>query len=245
MISVCIATYNGERFIKEQLDSILCQLSKEDEIIISDDGSTDKTLEIIDSYNDNRIKVFHHQKDEILSEVTQGRNFYYATQNFANALSKVSGDYVFLSDQDDIWLQNKVSRCLELLKKNDVIVHNYQVVDVNGNLTKEQQFSKNPLHESVFFNIIDSHFRGCCMAFKAELLRKCLPIPLNVIGHDYWIGAIATKYCSIFYEMNPLIQSRWYPDSVSAKRKTSLLYKIKFRLNLYIELRKRLREAKN
>lgn len=239
MISVCIATYNGERFLKEQLDSILCQLSKDDEIIISDDGSTDKTLEIIDSYNDNRIKVFHHQKDEILSKVTQGRNFYFATQNFANALSKVSGDYVFLSDQDDIWLQNKVSRCLELLNKNDVIVHNYQVVDVNGNLTKEQQFSKNPLHKSVFANIMDSHFRGCCMAFKSDILKKCLPIPVNVIGHDYWIGAIASKFNKIYYELEPLIKSRWYPESVSAKKKTSLLYKLKFRIVLFIELFKR------
>ena len=239
MISVCIATYNGERFLKEQLDSILCQLSKDDEIIISDDGSTDKTLEIIDSYNDNRIKVFHHQKDEILSKVTQGRNFYFATQNFANALSKVSGDYVFLSDQDDIWLQNKVSRCLELLNKNDVIVHNYQVVDVNGNLTKEQQFSKNPLHKSVFANIMDSHFRGCCMAFKSDILKKCLPIPVNVIGHDYWIGAIASKFNKIYYELEPLIKSRWYPESISAKKKTSLLYKLKFRIVLFIELFKR------
>ena len=139
MISVCIATYNGEKFIKEQLDSILCQLSNDDEVIISDDGSTDKTIEIIESYNDDRIKIFHHEKNEKLSKIKEGRNFYYATQNFSNALEKVSGDYVFLSDQDDIWLQNKVSRSLELLKKNDVIVHNYQVVDVNGNLTKEQQ----------------------------------------------------------------------------------------------------------
>ena len=61
MVSVCMATYNGERFIKEQIDSILCQLAAEDELIISDDGSTDKTLEVIESYGDNRIKVLHHK----------------------------------------------------------------------------------------------------------------------------------------------------------------------------------------
>ena len=63
MISVCMATYNGERFIKEQIDSILPQLSEDDELIISDDGSTDRTLEIIASYKDKRIKVFHHHKN--------------------------------------------------------------------------------------------------------------------------------------------------------------------------------------
>lgn len=241
MISVCMATYNGERFLKEQLDSILSQLSKDDEIIISDDGSTDRTLEIIDSYNDNRIKVFHHEKDIEFENIKQGRNFFYATQNFGNALEHVTGDYVFLSDQDDVWLPNKVNRCLALLKNYDLITHNYQVIDVYGNVKKQKQFLKNPIHKTVFFNIMDSHFRGCCMAFKAELLKKCLPIPLNVIGHDYWIGAIATKYCSIFYEMNPLIQSRWYPESVSAKKKSSFVYKIQFRLTLLIELLKRIR----
>ncbi|MEE0999530.1 MAG: hypothetical protein UIH41_07705, partial [Treponemataceae bacterium] len=133
---------------------------------------------------------------------------------------------------------------LELLEVHDVIVHNYQVVDVNGNLTKNQQFSKNPLHKSVLFNILDSHFRGCCMAFKVELLTKCLPIPTKVIGHDYWIGAIASKYCSIFYEINPLIQSRWYPESVSSKKKTSFIYKIQFRLTLLMELLKRIKMKK-
>ena len=241
MISVCIATYNGERFIKEQLDSILCQLSEDDEVIISDDGSTDKTLEIINSYNDKRIKIFNHKKSECLNKVKQGKNFYFATQNFANALAQVSGDYIFLSDQDDVWLPNKVVRCLELLKVHDVIVHNYQVMDINGNLTKNRQFSKNPLHKSVLFNILDSHFRGCCMAFKYELLTKCLPIPMNVIGHDYWIGAIASKYNSIYYEINPLIQSRWYPESVSSKKKTSLIYKFQFRFILLKELLKRIR----
>lgn len=239
MISVCIATYNGERFIREQLDSILCQLSNDDEVVISDDGSTDKTLEIIESYKDKRIKIFHHKKDERLSKIKQGRNFYFATQNFANALEKVSGDYVFLSDQDDIWLPNKVETCISLLKKYDLVTHNYKIMDVTGIIVKEMQFKKNPLYKTVFMNIMDSHFRGCCMAFKAEILKKCLPIPVNVIGHDYWIGAVASKFNKIYYELEPLIKSRWYPESVSAKKKTSLLYKLKFRAVLYIELIKR------
>ena len=191
MISVCIATYNGERFIKEQLDSILTQLSREDEIIIYDDGSTDKTIEIIENYNDKRIKILHHKKNSELSKIKTGKNFYFATQNFANALSNISGDYVFLSDQDDIWLPNKVQVCMNLLKQYDLVTHNYQIIDINGNIIKERQFAKNPLHKSYFMNIMDSHFRGCCMAFKSELLKRSLPIPLNIIGHDYWIGAIA------------------------------------------------------
>lgn len=106
MISVCMATYNGGRFIKEQIDSILPQLSQYDELIVSDDGSTDRTLEIIASYKDERIKVFHHQKT--------GNKYYptlkvcYSTNNFENALKQAKGDYIFLCDQDDIWEKNKV-----------------------------------------------------------------------------------------------------------------------------------------
>ena len=95
MISVCMATYNGAQFIKEQIDSILCQLSTEDELIISDDGSTDETLSIINSYKDNRIKVFQHKAAE-------GSAFIKATRNFENAMSHAVGDYIFLSDQDDM-----------------------------------------------------------------------------------------------------------------------------------------------
>ena len=96
MISVCIATYNGEKYIKQQLLSILKQIKVNDEIIISDDHSTDKTFNIIKSFNDTRIKFFLNNK---------GKGY---TRNFENALEKAHGDIIFLSDQDDIWIDNKV-----------------------------------------------------------------------------------------------------------------------------------------
>ena len=90
MISVCMATYNGEKYIQEQIDSILCQLSKDDELVISDDHSTDATCDIIKSYNDRRIKLF-------LNELAKG-----VTHNFENALLHSKGDIIFLADQDDV-----------------------------------------------------------------------------------------------------------------------------------------------
>ena len=94
MISVCIATYNGEKYIKEQLLSILPQLGKKDEVIISDDHSTDNTLDIVKGLNDNRIKIVMNNREKGY------------TSNFENALSYAIGDYIFLSDQDDIWMSN-------------------------------------------------------------------------------------------------------------------------------------------
>ena len=244
MISVCMATFNGERFIKQQLDSILSQLSPEDEVIISDDGSTDNTLEIIKAYNDSRIKILIHQKTNFFENVKEGRNFYFVTSNFENALKQASGDIIILSDQDDIWMPDKVEKTLELHKSHDLVVHNYQVIDENNNVIKEKMFSENPIHKLWIMNIMDSHFRGCCMSFKASYLKQILPIPQNIIGHDYWIGGIIFKLGNVFYNEKPYVQYRSYSTSVSAKKKNSISYKINYRYNLYKELKKRLREIK-
>ena len=118
-VSVAMATYNGEKYIKEQIQSILDNLMQDDELIISDDGSNDKTLDIISAFNDDRIKVINGPKNGI-------------KQNFSNAIEKTTGDIIFLSDQDDIWMKDKVKKVLEQFeKKSDVtlIVHNAKIVN--------------------------------------------------------------------------------------------------------------------
>ena len=237
MISVCLATYNGSRFVKQQIDSILPQLSEKDELIISDDGSFDGTIEIIESYHDKRITILNHRKT---NQTGMYRNFRFVTENFENALNQVHGDYIFLTDQDDIWLPNKVERCIKLLGEYDCIVHNYQIIDTENNIISKQNFNKNPLHKTIISNIIDNHFRGCCMVFRRDLLKYALPIPKNVIGHDYWIGTLAAYYGKVYYEIEPLIQSRQYSQSVSAYRKTTIPYKIKHRIDLMIAVLKRI-----
>ena len=117
MISVCMATYNGERYLREQVDSILRELGEGDELVISDDGSTDSTLDIIKSFGDVRIKIFHN-------EGHHGVN-----GNFENAISKSTGDYIFLSDQDDVWIEGKVKECLEALGDSDLVLHDAMIVE--------------------------------------------------------------------------------------------------------------------
>jgi glycosyltransferase involved in cell wall biosynthesis len=95
-ISVCMATHNGARFIRRQLETILTQLAPGDEVVISDDSSTDGTLEIIDSFDDPRIRLF------------TGNTFFGPIFNFENALRKAMGEIIVLADQDDIWLDGKV-----------------------------------------------------------------------------------------------------------------------------------------
>ena len=115
MVSVCIATYNGVNYIREQLVSILCQLSSHDEIIISDDGSTDNTIDVLESIRDLRIKIIYNK----------GRHG--VVPNFENALRNSTGDFIFFADQDDIWDEHKVARCMTALKDADLVVHNANV----------------------------------------------------------------------------------------------------------------------
>lgn len=247
MTSVCMATYNGERFIKEQIDSILFQLSPDDELIISDDGSTDRTLEIIASYNDKRIKVLHHKKNPEIAKIKHSRNFYYATENFENALKEARGDYIFLSDQDDVWMSEKKDTMIAALKQNnaDCVMCNFSLIGAEGDGTGELGFQKCPKLKNVFSKIIQSRVIGSSMAFRKSLLYFALPFPKNLIAHDLWIGCLAKKM--IFID-EPLTSYRRYGGNVSSgigKSPNSFFYKIIYRLKfLYLFLVRKLFGAK-
>lgn len=225
MISICIATHNGEKYIKDQLDSILCQLSSEDEVVISDDGSTDSTLEIIKGYNDPRIKIY--TKVHTLKRM---KSHYYVTMNFENALKQAKGDYIFLSDQDDVWYPNKVKICLELLQEYDMVLHNLECVD--GDL--------NPLNRNIYNNSFKyknfllrrgKHY-GCALAFKGRLLRYILPFPKLLVLHDYWMGIMGETFGKFICIDNTLTKYRIHGDNTSGKaqKTNSLFYKLSYRL---------------
>ena len=110
MVSVCMATYNGEKYIHRQLVSILNQIDFDDEVIISDDSSTDNTLSIVKQFDDHRIQVFTNQG-------VSG-----PVGNFESALFRASGDYIILADQDDFWLPKKVDLVKSLLQDNDLLL---------------------------------------------------------------------------------------------------------------------------
>lgn len=179
MISVCIPTYNGEKFIRSQLLSILNQLSEKDEVIISDDSSVDDTVAIIKSINDSRI---------ILLENNQ---FHSPIYNLENALKCAKGDYIFLSDQDDEWLSNKVDVCVRNLDSCDLLIHNADVVDIAGELLFSSFFLLNHTRKGKVYNLIKNGYLGCCMCFKKQLLKIILPFPENLPMHDIYIGNMA------------------------------------------------------
>ena len=204
-ISVCMATYNGGRYIKEQIDSILPQLSSTDEIIISDDNSNDNTLEIIDGYRDSRIKVYRHEK----------RDCY--TSNFENALKYASGEYIFLCDQDDVWFPNKVEVVNRHLEDYDFVMTDATVVDENMNVLIESRNKHFHVRNGFFTNLIKTRFLGCCLAFRRSVLDFCMPFPENheLCLHDAWITFCAESSfrCTVLDE--PLIYYRRYSNNVS------------------------------
>ena len=233
MISVCMATYNGAEYIKKQLDSVIEQLSFEDEIIISDDGSTDDTIQIIEKYNDNRIKVLYHTKATYLEGVKYSTNFVLAAANFENALQAAKGDYIFLCDQDDIWCPNKRIRMLDFLKENDIVMSNFALIDANDNIRNNYFYKKSPISKYLIKNIISARFLGCCMAFNRNVLNYILPFPRKLIGHDYWIGCLGVKKFKFYFINEPLHLYRRTNTNVSTacgKSNNSLIYKISYRL---------------
>lgn len=233
MISVCMATYNGEKFLKKQLESILAQLSDEDELIISDDCSSDSTLEIIKSYNDKRIKILNHIPNKNLSKKKYCRNFYLATNNFENALSVAEGDYIFLSDQDDIWYPNKIEVMKNYLETNDLVMCNFSTINENDKITKKIYYQSNPVSKGMLNNIICCKFLGCCMAFNKSLLDYTLPFPKKLIGHDYWIGCLGVNCFRYSYIEEPLHYYRRTGSNVSSatgKSNNPILFRIKYRI---------------
>jgi len=240
MISVCIATYNGEKFIRQQLNSILCQIGENDEVIVSDDFSQDKTLEIVENFNDNRIKIFNNEQNQKTTKF----DFERITANFENAIRHANGDLIFLSDQDDIWHKNKVETIKAEIGKNLAIIHDCRVVDENGKQIFSSYFDFIGTKKGILKNIIKCSYLGSCMAFKRELIDFALPIPKKT-PHDLWFALIADCKKSLKLLKIPLIDYCRHANTNSTaaqKSDKSLFYKISYRLFVLKEFLKRVKK---
>lgn len=223
MISVCIATYNGAQYIKTQVLSILSQLGAKDELVVSDDGSKDDTIRILESFHDERIKIYHNQ----------GRHG--VVSNFENALKYSSGDIIFFSDQDDIWDERKVERCAESLNDVDLVIHNSKVFYEDENHLDEDFFKLRNSGPGYWKNIIKNSFVGSCMAFRKEVKEYVLPFPKHILWHDMWIGLMVEKYGKTKFINDQLLHYRRHGDNASATSEKSTFsrwFQIKYRLQM-------------
>lgn len=232
-ISVCIATYNGEAFIKAQLMSILSQLDESDEIIISDDCSKDNTLDIIKRIGDDRIRIVENPYDKGY------------VSNFENSLLHARGKIIFLSDQDDIWCSDKVDTCMKYLQDYDFVVSDAVIINANGKEIADSFYSLRRPYKSYWGNIWKFGYLGCCMAFKRKLLEKALPFPKNhkMCTHDNWLFLVASTYYKVKVLDEKLIRYRRHGGNVSTgwiKKTTTMFFKINYRLYLLTNIISRL-----
>ena len=224
MISVCIATYNGERYIRQQIESIVCQLNVDDEIIVSDDGSTDGTLDIVKGIGDKRIKIIEGpgRKSPIL--------------NFECALKTSKGDFIFLSDQDDVWKPDKVEICMKWLKTYHCVVSDAEVTDNRLKPLYPSLYAIMQVRQGRIYNTIwKNGYTGCCMAFRRDVVEASLPFPKDIPMHDIWIGNVAAYKYNVIFIPDRLIHFRRHENTISCNGKGSkftIWQQMKFRLNI-------------
>lgn len=203
MISVCLATYNGDAYVDAQLRSVLEQLSPEDEVVIADDGSTDRTVSVIEALGDPRIRV-------VATEGGLG-----VVKNFERAIVASRGDVIFLCDQDDVWLPGKVGRCVAALHSHLLVVTDCKVVDSQLNEIAPSFFRLRNSGSGMLHNLWKNSYLGCCMAFRRELLEYALPFPHGIPMHDMWLGMIAETKGRVAFLAGPLLLYRRHASNAS------------------------------
>lgn len=195
-IDILLATYNGEHFIAEQLDSLLRQTWRDFRVLIRDDGSSDLTREIIQQY------VSAHPKRIVFCEDDEKRG---VVGNFAELMRLSSAPYIMLCDQDDVWLPNKVETSFAALKKLEqthgsevpLLIHtDLRVVDESLVIIAPSFLKRARLHTSHSLRrlMISNNVTGCTAMFNRALLDKALPIPDASLMHDWWLALVAAAF---------------------------------------------------
>ncbi len=221
MVSVVLAAYKGEKYIREQVVSILSQLSGDDELIISDDYPQGETYSSVEDIikGDSRVRYIHGPAQGVI-------------KNFEYAITQSKGDYIFLADQDDVWLEGKVNAVVSELKSGAIaVMHDALITDSQLNPTGDTAFKTNHTKTGFISNIIRNSYQGSCMAFRSELKQYILPFPSKLPMHDQWIGLTAEKHGEVRLLNKPYILYRRHSENVSGGG-SSLMQKIKWRLNI-------------
>jgi glycosyltransferase involved in cell wall biosynthesis len=192
MLSIAMATYNGEKYIREQLDSILKQTYQDFELIVCDDCSMDSTWEILKDYKKKDRRIAIHQNDKNIG----------FKENFQKAILLCQSDYIALSDQDDIWYPNHLEILFENIGEYSLICSNALLVNhKNESLAKTMYDIKNltgfsqDIKALSFYLFYNNFVQGATALFKKELIDKACPFPESIAFHDHWLAlnAVMTK----------------------------------------------------
>jgi glycosyltransferase involved in cell wall biosynthesis len=227
-VSVCIATYNGARYLQAQLASILEQLGEDDEVIVVDDNSGDGTWTLLQSVADPRVRVLRNERK--LGHV----------RNFERAMALADRELVFLSDQDDLWAHNKLRCVVECFARHpevQLVHHALSTMDPQGNTLSDVW---NPLEEGmpsrVAFlarQLVKCQVFGCAVAFCRSLLDVALPFPTIAYAHDHWLAAAAGVCGRVYFLNRPLVRYRQHEANLTPKRGLNWTARINVRLKFF------------
>ena len=212
-LSVCMAAYNGSRYIHEQIASILLQMEAGDELIIVDDRSKDNTTDLVENFADRRVRL-----------VRNDRNCGVA-RSFERALELVTGDIVFLSDQDDVWHSDKVRSILAVFQANPdvtLVISNVEMIDAAGDCIPQSVRQHRSFRGGVFQTLVKNHYRGCAMAFRKCVVEATLPFPAGIPMHDSWIGLVNAIVGKTQFLDLPLVRHRRHDQNASGMRRLSV-----------------------
>jgi len=226
-VSVCMATWNGSRFLHEQLAGILSQLNSSDELVVVDDGSSDTTMQILEDAaadaSHTRVRIYRNVKN------------LGAIRTFERALGLAEKDIVFLSDQDDRWLPGKVSRITRTFAAHPevtLVLTDAQIIDGSGAVTSGSWVARRQFQAGTIANVVRNTFLGCTMAFRRSSLEYCLPFPVDTPMHDQWIGTLHSIFGSMIFLPEPLMQYRRHDANVTKLHRASVAQMLRWRFSL-------------
>jgi glycosyltransferase involved in cell wall biosynthesis len=223
-VDILLATYNGGKYLEEQINSIFNQNYINWKLLIRDDLSQDKTLEIIAKYKNKfpeKIKIINNYNTRLK-----------VSHNFASLLENSSSDYIMFCDQDDVWLPNKVEITLNKMyeiekmygKDKCLLVHtDLKVVDRNLNLISNSFWKYQNLNpkqgNSLKRLLVQNVITGCTMTINKPLKNLSLPIPQEAIMHDWWIALVAATFGHVAYvEMPTILYRQHYQNDIGARK---------------------------
>jgi glycosyltransferase involved in cell wall biosynthesis len=229
-ISVCLASFNGEKYINAQIKSILDQLGINDELVICDDGSTDNTLKIIDQFNDERIKLY------------KNRNHFNPIFNFESAIKFSTKEIIVLSDQDDFWVPNRIIMIKNHFNKTNGVKYNLLVMDAQGIDSEGKILYPSMLEylnaqRGILKNIKKNSYIGCCLAFSKDVKNLIIPFPNKIPMHDVWIGLICDLYGSVYFDKRISLIYRRHGNNFTRERYNifrSITWRIMLLFNLFL-----------
>lgn len=237
-ITILLSSYNGEKYLKEQLDSLFAQTYKNFQIIVRDDGSTDKTKYILNEYEKN-----YPNKVQIIEDSIGNLG---SSKSFMKLLEYSSDcEYVMFCDQDDVWLPEKIEMSINKIKELEVesnknipllVFTDLTVVDEKLNIINKSYWNYQKLIPSITNDwkklLSQNVITGCTIIMNKKAKEVCLPFTLEMMIHDQWIGVNVSKYGKIGYLNEQTILYRQHGNNVEGAHN----YGIKYVLNKLMKL---------